>query len=336
MTLPWKENWSRAYKVTVGTREITHEAYTQREDVFSIGKVTAFDERTVPSDAVTMGNIESEGFKLRGFTFKLNSIQAAKEQGSDGETTQLDLYNLNDEVIRIINKEGCVVIVEAGYQDKTELAYSGDVKRVESFRQGVDVIHRLHCGSGAFAMRNTLANLAYDENVDVADTFKDLCSRLPGTAVSDAGLAGLKGNTKTGGRYFTGTLIDNINKVAAEHNLNYAHYNGKIVIIPYRLTEEDYTSFARTNYNLTPDVIKKISETTDKQDFGANDTTTKLRKLQINTFFIPVDIGQFVTIPDTKYTTQYAGTYQVKKRRTILESFGNAWDVVLEVDEVSR
>lgn len=336
MSLPWSENYSRAYKVTVGTRDYIASDYTQAASVIKPKKVLSTGERVIPGNARVMSNIVSEGYDPRGFTFRLNTVQKVSEKASEAETTQLDLYNIDNDLIQVINHDKCIVIVEAGYQDKVELAYTGDVRRVEVFRQGTDVIHRLHCGSGAIAMRNTIATLSYDEALSAEDIMVDMVGRLPGTALGTYGLSQLKDEKKTGGRGFTGNLITNIDRMASEYNLNYAHFNGKIVIIPYRMIGQDYTTFSRTNYNLPPEILKKVSDVSDKKNKGTTDTKSKLRKLQVNTFFIPIDLGQFITIPNTEYTKEAFGTYQVKGRRVILESTGNAWDVVLEVDELEQ
>lgn len=334
--LKWSENFSRSYRISIGTREVTQAKYTINASVVDVSKVQDSDYETIPSNARKLSNLPSDDAPLRGFTFKLNATHKASKQGSDGEISVLDLYNLDNDLISVINQDKCVVIVEAGYQGKVELAYSGDVIKVEPFSQGADIVYRLHVKSGAFDMRNTMATLNYDESLSMEDIIIDMFGRLPNSVLGTYGISDLREENKTGGRGFTGSLISNIDKLAEQYNLNWSHFNGKIVIIPYRLLGEDYDTFARTNYNLPIDTIKSISDAADKQNKGSNDVKSKLRKLQINTFYIPIEIGQFVTIPKSEYTKDYYGTYQVKGRRLILESQGNAWDVVLEVDELEQ
>jgi hypothetical protein len=334
--LKWTENWQRSYRISVGTRDTAVVEYTIPISIADASKVKASDYETVPSNARKLSNLSEDDSSLRGFTFRLNATHRASEKGSEGEISTLDLYNIDEDLISVINQDGCVVVVEAGYQDKVELAYSGDVQKVESFRQGTDIIHRLHCKSGAYDLRNTLATLNYDESMSTKDILNDMIGRLPNSTAGAVGLSTLKDETKSGGRVFSGFVAESLDKMAEEYSLKWSHFNGKIVIIPYRILGEDYRTFARTNYKLTDDLIKKVSDISDNQNKGSTDTKSKLRKLQINTFYIPIEIGQFVTIPETEYTKETFGTYQVKARRLILESQGSAWDVVLEVDEIEQ
>ncbi len=336
MSLKWSENWKRAYRVSIGTRETSESKWTINASVVVADKVTASDYETIPSNARKLSNLTQDNANPRGFTFRLNATHKASENGSEGELSTLDLYNIDEDLISVVNQEGCVVIVEAGYDNEVELAYSGDKIKVESFRQGADIIHRVHCKSGANDLKNTLATINYGEDMSEEDIIIDMFGRLPNSVLGTYGLSDLRDQKKTGGRGITGALVSNIDNKAEEHNLNWSHFNGKIVIIPYRLLGEDYDKFSRTNYNLTSDLLKKVSDISDYQGKGSSDTKPKLRKLQINTFFIPIEIGQFVTIPETEYTKDTFGTYQVKGRRLILESQGNAWDVVLEVDELEQ
>ena len=80
--------------------------------------------------------------------------------------------------------------------------------------------------------------------------------------------------------------------------------------------------------------IKKITPKKDKRSIGSKDQKSKDKTLVVSTFFLPVSIGQFITIPDSEQTKTYAGSYQVTARRLVLDSRGQAWDVVLECDEV--
>lgn len=335
--LKWSNNWDRAYRISIGTRPIPSSKYVINTPVviataqnYSIME----DNVTIPSDARLLSNLESDGFTKRGFTFKLNSSHKATKDASSGETTTLDLYNIDSDLVDIINKDHCVVIVEAGYEGKVELAYTGDVVRVDISRVGADTVYKLHCRSGANDMKNTLISSTYDQTLNMNEILIDMMSKFPTSTVGIVGIGSSGEDKKTGGKVFNGPLISNVNKMVEDNNLIWSHFNGKIVTIPYKLTSEDYDLFSRTNYNLPPDILKKVSNVSDRKGKGDNSSESKLRKLQVNTFFIPIEIGQFITIPNTEYTKGVYGTYQVKARRLILESQGSAWDVVLEVEEL--
>lgn len=333
--LKWSENWNKSYRITIGTREYQKQLYTIQQDIVAISRpLTDADEVTVPSDARILSNLEEDGKSRRGFTFKFDGVQSLSTSGSNSEKSWLTLYNLDEDMIKVLNLDNCLVIIECGYGGQVELAYSGDVVEVLPHKEGSDDVYRIKCASGAQAMRNTTVSTHYDESLSQRDVIIDMVGRFPGTALGSVGLEDLNDHYRTGGNSFVGTLVTKVDNQMAKHNLSWSHFNGKIVIVPFRLKGEDYNHFSRTNYNIPAESLKSIKAVSQKQGVSTEDSKSKLRHLQVNTFFIPVELGQFITIPDETYTENFSGTYQVKKRRLVLQSKGNAWDVVLEVEEV--
>lgn len=332
MTHRWKENWERSYRVTFGTREYKKSEYNIPSSLVLPNVPT--DDITVPSNAVVMSNLIEDGNNRRGFSFKLHSEASLESSSNGGEKSFLYLYNLDEKSVEILNQDKCIVMVEAGYQQEVVFAYSGDVSSVKCINSGNDKTYKIQCASGAFAMRNTFARIEYDETVSEKDIILDMAKRFPGTALGTYGLDDLSGRYKTGGKYIDGMLVTEFDKLMARNNLQYAHINGKIVIVPYRLRGADYDAFARTNYTIPLDAIKEISDISDKTSTPSSNIKSKMRKLQINTFYIPVELGQFITIPESERTKEHSGTYQVKGRTLALESQRGNWDVILKVEEV--
>lgn len=337
MSLKWNENWDRSYRITIGTREVIKDDYyyniptvLQRTE-----KQKVADDVTVPSNARVISNLIEDKSLPRGFTFRFDSVQGVSSNSSDSERTTLILYNLNQDLIDVVSQDKCIIIVEAGYQGKVELVYTGDVVRLDTYREGADKVYKLSCTSGGVSFRNTLVNISYDESLSERDVIIDMVGRFPGTAIGTYGLGQLSDRYKTGGRTFVGSLVTNFDKVMAKNNLSYAHINGKIVIIPFKLREDDATKFSRTNFNIPANTIKRIDNAADKSGISTSSEKSKISKVSCNTFFIPIEVGQVFTIPsDVDELKRFAGSYLTTKRRVILESKGSAWDVVLEGDSV--
>ncbi len=336
MSILWRDNWEKSYKLSIGTRPYTPEQYTVQElkaiPTSLQRPASSYDGQTIPSNAVEMGNIVADGFDRRGFSFKFNYTNKLSAKGGDSETTVLEIYNPSKKLVEIMTQDRAVVILELGYEQKVALEYSGDIVKVSSRENGADTIYRVLCASGALAMRNTLVNLHYAETVSEQDAILDMIGRFPGTAIGTYGMDDLSGRFRTGGRNFTGSLVTNFDNIMAKNNLSYAHLNNKIVITPYRLLGEDYDRFARTNYTFPVNAIKKITDITKTGDIGSSDINSKLRELQVNVFYTPVELGQFITIPDSEATREYAGTYQIQSKRTVAETTpSGGWDTVLGV-----
>lgn len=338
ISLPWKENWSRAYRFTIGTREYTKDLYNQ-EDFDLVPEAlrrprTEADSVTIPSNALMYSNLTSDGFSRRGFHFELDVTQKLSSSSKDAEKSTLKLYNPNQEMIDVMMQDRCIVIAELGYGQQVSLAYSGDVDYVTADDRGADTIYTLEMKSGGLAMRDTTVSLYYDESVSEQDIITDLAQRFPATALGTYGLNDQSGRYKSGGRGFTGSLITNFDNIMAKNNLSYVHINGKIVITPYRLVGSDYDKFSATNYNIPYESIKSISDVTDKTKNSSTSTQNKLRKLNIICQYLPVEVGQFITVPDD--ADEYKGTYQVKARRISASSRPNsAYNSILQVEEIA-
>ena len=336
--LPWDNNWNRTYRITLGVREYTKTEIISEVIVFDaklkVGTTTPTETSSsvIPSDAIAMDNLTDP----RGFTFRFETQAVASSSGGSSEKSNLVLYNLSDEAKRILLQPNCIVIIEAGYEGKLTLCYTGDVLNVTPMKNPPDTSYKIKLVAEGNAQRNEVINTHYDEGLSAKAVIEHMALNFTGTSLATYGLNDYTDKYKTGGMAFTGSLIDNFNALIKKMNLEYHFSNNKIYIIPYRIKGKDYEDFARTNYTLSEDSIKNVADTSDHSGKSSDDTQNKIKKLQINTYYIPVEIGQFITIPTAKALKGYSGTYIVKGRRVILESKGNAWDVVLEVEELSQ
>ena len=339
----WNENWERTYKITIGTRKyrtLKPEIVQAVLSGVTIDRVpTDSDFTTYPSNARYISNLVSEGFNRRGFTFKFNTSQKATTKGADSEQTILELRNLNEDMVEVINQDRCVIIVEAGYQQELSLVYTGDVVEVSSTRSSSDTIYKIKCSAGGLDLRNMFINASYAETMDDRDIIMDMAGKFPSQALGTCGLDAAKGKYKIGGSCFTGNLTTEFDKKLGQYHLKYTFLNGKIVILPYKFSKEEYELFNRNNFHLDSKSIKNITPITKKQGKSTSDLKASLRNLQISTFFTPAEVGQFITVPESKNANlsdlkKYSGTYVVIGRTVSLDTTSGAWDTVFEVEEV--
>lgn len=329
------ENWERAYKVVFGTPEYEKKAYLIERPNIVVPKLLEkadVDVVTIPSNARKMSNLVSEGFSKRGFTFTLDTTRGlTQKNNSDAERTTLTLYNLNKDSVDVLNQEGCVVRVFAGYQQEVSLAYSGDVVEVRRSRSGDDVIYKIMCKDGAVDNKNTKVSVDYAESVTLTDVIKDMVGMFPTTAMGDMALANYDSVIRTGGYVFQGKLISEIDRIMIQNNLRYGRYNGKITIVPSDPLQQgsvDYNNFQSNTFVFTEDNIKNISKVNNNGKKQLGDKT-ETKEIQINSFFTPIELGQFFTVPKITGFEEFAGDYICERIKIKLESHGNYWDVTL-------
>lgn len=333
-------NWGRSYRIEFGTAEITQSVY--KFEGFGVLKTDSYpltnkiaikqgrDSLTIPSNALVMSNLEADGNNKRGFTFTLDSSRKSSAASSSStEKTTIQLYNLNKEALDVLNQDNCIIRVYAGYQGRIDLAYTGEVVEVHPVQSGQDIVQMIKCTEGASDIKNTKGTVDYDEDMSEADMILDLASRFPATAIRYAGLNTLFEKFTTGGESFSGSLDGMFNKVMARNNLSYSRFNGKISIIPYSIEQasSDFLSLAANTYVLPTNTIKSILPKSKNGQKKSSEVKTK-EAISVNTFFIPIETGQFFTIP-FEASAQYEGTYLVDSVRTVLKSHGQEWDVVI-------
>jgi len=332
--IPWETNFGRTYRITFGTREVKYRSVTVPDAVVFPLKLTSTTTVTeaMPSDALVIDNLSDP----RGFTFNFESQQVASSSGADSEKSNLTLFNLDDESKRVLFQPNCVITVEAGYEGQLTLCYTGDVTSITPIHSPPDISYKIQLSAAGNAIRNQMVNTHYDESISKKDIILDMAQQFAGTSLATYGLNDLNDRYKTGGTGFSGSMITNFDGYMRSQGLEYTFSNNKLFIIPYRLKGEDWVSFKRTNFTLDPDSIKQISDSSDNTKKSSSDVQAKIKKYQINTYYSPIEVGQVVTVPTSEYLKKYAGTYIVKGRRVILQSKGNAWDMVLEVEQVAN
>ena len=326
--VPWTESWGISYRITFGTRETTKQVvpsyivapkYSNPED----------NQVLIPSDALVKHNLDDP----RGFQMEFESNQMATSSGSDSEDTTITLYNLSEEEVRVLSQPNCVFLVEAGFQGKVVLCYTGDVVRYSVDNYPPDISYRIELSAAGTAIKDTMVNTIYDESMSEKDVIIDMVGRFSGLSIGTYGLESESNYYRTGGRGFTGDLITNLDRQMAKRSLQYSVIMGKVAIIPYRWKPEDLSKFSKTNFTIPAESIKNISEVKDNAGQSSDEANNNLKTIQVNTLFLPVEIGQFITIPNSDYTKNFRGTYVVEGRRFILETAGG-WDVVLQAKEV--
>ena len=328
-------NWQRSYKIVLGKPAHETSAYTFEGVV--VGKMPpttiTVDAVTEPAgDIIQMSNLESEGDDLRGFKFKLRSTRSSGSTASSNERSTLILYNLNKETLSVLNQEGCVVRVYAGYQGNVDLVYSGDIGDINIKDEGNDIAYHIACKDGAIDIKNTKVSIKYDESFTMANVMRDLAGRFPSGSLGTIAVDNLKDTRITGGFSCQGKLINIFNKACQRNGLTYTRDNGKISVRPEQLVQgtPDYLLVSRNTYTLDSRVLKSIDPVLTNSAKFTNQKNVK-RGIQLTTFLLPITLDQFITIPP-EASQEYAGTYKIIAKSINLDSRRGSWDTVLRCE----
>jgi len=326
-------NFGRSYKITFGKPEIQTSAYITQGAV--VGKLPAPDIEhsavTIPAgDIVSISNLISEGNDQRGFFFKFNSIRGASSSSSKKERTTLSLYNLNDESIGILHQEGVRVIIEAGYDDVTNVVYAGEVVSILPKTEGQDQIQFITLKDGYSDIKNTRVSLDIDESLSAEDALKALVSTFPTASIGNFSSETLKNTFITGGFNFYGRTELLINKFCERYGLVWSRFNGVISVTEEQLVQgtPSYLLAERNTFTIDADNIKNIDASTSNKGKLSDQKNVK-RGVTLYTFLLPIRLDQFFTVPE-EASKEFAGTYKITSIGTNLDSRLGPWDTVLK------
>ena len=126
---------------------------------------------------VTVGD-GGEAVRVENLLVRFRIKREATPTPAEGE---IDIYNLNESNETRVRERGKRVVLEAGYMDRLDTVFDGEVRRVERQRVDLDRITRIHIAGALAKQVQTVSNLSYARPVTVRDIVR--------RGVADLGLA---------------------------------------------------------------------------------------------------------------------------------------------------
>jgi hypothetical protein len=199
--------------------------------------VAVADELWDRAARVTVGTL-----KLEGFTVKFKVKKSLKPEPN---TAELDLYNLNEkhraelEELRPREKlatKGIPCKIEAGYGDRLSLVWLGDLRTIDSVREGPDWVTHLGSGDGEKAWQNARMNLSYGPKTPVDTVLRAMVRALgvgEGNVAKVANQLRVAGAGKllAEGAVFTGPVARHLTDFARSADLEVSIQDGAVQIL---------------------------------------------------------------------------------------------------------
>jgi hypothetical protein len=321
------EAFGRQMKIIIGAPERNIASYVIEGTVLADVKV---DATTVPAGKIiNLSNIPPQ--PKRGFHFKIDSTRGGVEGGGTNEKTIIELANLNEDTLNILHTENSQIQVWLGYEsdNSLDLYYSGDIYDIQPKRSGRDIIYLITAKDGYVDNKNTRVSLNYPESTPVSDILADLITKFPSGSVGTLALDKLTTKVVTGGLSFQGNLGKSFDVLCKSHGINYFRYNGNYNLQPYNLINgtPEYLLVGRNTYTIPNKGVFSVDPII-QNDGKFFDTTNTKRGVQVTTYIIPVELGQFFTIlPET--SKDLAGTYKTTTIKIHADFKGSDWSVTL-------
>ncbi|AHK11269.1 P2 gpD-like protein [Shewanella sp. phage 1/4] len=322
------EAFGRQMKIIIGAPQRNIEAYVI--DGVVPYATTKVDATTIPAGAtINFSNIDPQ--PRRGFHFKIESTRGGVEGGSANETTTIELANLNQDTLNILHTENSQIQVWLGYEsDKSlDLYYSGDIYDIQPKRSGQDIIYLITAKDGFVDNKNTRVSLHYDEGTPVSEVLADLVTKFPSGSIGTLALDRLTTKVVEGGLSFQGNLGKSLDVLCKSHGINYFRFNGKYNLQPYNLINgtPEYALIGRNTYTIPNKGVINLDPII-QNDGKYYDTTNTKRGVQLTTYIVPIELGQFFKIlPET--SKDLAGTYKTTTIKLHADFKGSDWFVTI-------
>jgi hypothetical protein len=144
---------------------------------------------------------------------------------------KLIIYNPNDETLSMTQEKYTSIIFKAGYGDKVDLLFKGQIKNVFQSSTNVDKLITIFAGDGERDWQNATFNKTFTENVTVSAAIKDVISSFKEVTVGT--IEGLpEVADKLRGQSLSGSSKDILDQFAKEYSFNWSIQDEEIVIVP--------------------------------------------------------------------------------------------------------
>ena len=319
-------NWNRSYRIVFGTPNVSDADYFKSGTISP--SITASSNQNIPSNAITISNLATEGRAIRGFNFSLSSKRKLASKSKNTEKTTVTLLNLSPDMVSLLHKKHCLIQISAGYNENVSVIYKGYVVDVLVSRTATDVAYSIICKDTGVDIVKAKSTVSIPEKYNAQQALKMLAKLYPSvTSVTIYG-SDLSSKYSSGGWSIDGKVSAEMDKMCKKYGMEYAIQNGQMVIMPKTLTQgsKDSIRLVKNNYTFTEDIIKSVTKTKSTKKASA---VPQYKNVTVRTYLVPFSFSQVFTLPTSDYY-DVSGTYRPKVISYDLNSRGNAWDVIIE------
>jgi len=238
---------------------------------------------------------------------------------------EVAVYNLNEDhranleelEPKATDKRGIPVRIEAGYRDGTSLIWLGDLRNVDTLRDGADWVTVLRSGDGEKSYKGGAVNVSYGPKTPIDTALRAMVREL-GIGEGNVGkvVAGLKasgaGSLFADGAVISGPVARRLNDFAESADLEWSIQDGTLQFIDRGKTLDGQAVHLSDSSGMIG------SPTVD------NEGVLKVRMLMIP----DVRPGTLLVVD----ADRIKGNYRVEKARWIGSNFGGEWYIDVEAE----
>ena len=169
----------------------------------------------------------------------------------------IQVFNLSEESDAKTHDEFTSVIVNAGYQDSARLLFTGNIRRVWTYKDGVNMITEIRAADGDDDYRNTVVNACFSAGVTDRSILEHLGRKFKTTQLGDTSLVSTEARKR--GKIVIGVGRAEIKRIAQSIDAHWSIQDGVLQFVPFEgtLPEEATVIRADTGMLKTPEISDK-------------------------------------------------------------------------------
>ena len=249
------------------------------------------------------------------------SFEVTKTIRSYPNLAKIELYNINENTLRMVRDKYTKISLEAGHKGSLRLIFKGDIRNVVDSRSDVDRITTIFAGDGEQDWQSASFNKTLTSNLDIASVLKDIGSTFKNTIVGDTSLVSIPPD-KLRGQVLSGSSKDILDVLAEDYGFNWSIQDGEMVFVPINepLESDEAVLITPATGMIASPIITEI---------GVDVKTLLLPNLQPNRLFEIRSVGTEVSLGDLFFRdikkTKAEGTYKIQEVIHKGDTHDNEW-----------
>jgi hypothetical protein len=218
-------------------------------------------------------------------------FKCKKNEESKPNTMELEIYNLSKNTRTNLEGKNTTIILEAGYEDTTEVIFNGNVTKVIHSKEGPDIISKIELADGGNKYRNARISKGIPPGAKVKQVINELVLSM---GLTQGPIIGVPNTQYANGITLQGLTKDRLDEVCKSHGLRWSIQDGAVQIVPENKTTLD------TVVVMSPDtgLIGSPNKTKDGVEFKSllqpvlkPGKRVKIESLFINGIFKIANVG---------------------------------------------
>lgn len=239
---------------------------------------------------------------------------------------RIELYNINNDTLRMLETKYTQIQFEAGYKGSLRLLFKGQIRNVTDSRRDIDRIVTVYAGDGEQDWQNATFNKTLSSNIDLASVLRDIGSTFSDIFVGSTDDVSVPAD-KLRGQSLSGSSKDILDNLAEDYGFNWSIQDGEMVFSPKEsppVSDEAILLTASTGMIGSPTIT----------EIGVNVTSMLIPNLQPYKLFKVQSVGSEVSLGDLYFRditkTKAEGTYFIQEVTHKGDTHDNEWSSVVK------